>query len=287
MLKEYDVTKRNIHHNPLLKQIKDFEDINFSSKPLSASPVAGTKMDVFGNARISNGPQTSFDYAKNTPYESPNEMEDSWYKAVDGIINTFEDIMQESINDAVKQSFSQRFQGNNEEFDAVWGRYLGAIKAGSIENPQSIKAIDSFLNSMRKYNMIKEKIMNKNRIIEKALDIGLSFDETKDIVNMFEGLYDSMPEDPVGEPVNQDNQHGKLASKVTGGDYSLTGINQNMVSIRNNETGSTATIPSDTFMRDFIAVPKKNGTIIGKSLNDYASGGKVKTPSHFHDIPTT
>lgn len=68
-IKEYDVGARNIHHNPSLKTATT--DLPGETTEIRSTGDAGPVGDVYGNRSFKMGPQTKFDYSKETPDLEP------------------------------------------------------------------------------------------------------------------------------------------------------------------------------------------------------------------------
>lgn len=179
MLKEYDVTRRNIHHNPMLKQVLGYYDTNTKSVPVPTSD-AGPQTDVYGNTIVKNGAKTKFEYGR----DMPDEVGDTWFSVEK------ETIIMENFDNS-----EDRYARTGD--NVVWtqsgeeGTVIGMDSQHSDPDQAGggiciVKMKNGKQRRIYQTELIVERVesLNKDKVIEKALNMGLSFSETKEILDL-------------------------------------------------------------------------------------------------------
>lgn len=214
MLKEYDVTRRNIHHNPLLKQVAAMEDTNEESVPITTNVNVGPSVDEYGNVRISNGPSTSFDYSETTPADETEEDFDSWFDVdVDmdvgnvesAEIATFEQLMMDENRDRGLKRMKKVKEMSDTTMEKeliinLNGREYKFLLANFHQDWQILDLIKKSLKNLQGVRFVPDQntiIENlEEEYIDKSLNMGLSFEETAEILKIVKEAghpYDNMP----------------------------------------------------------------------------------------------
>ena len=194
-INEYEMGARNIHHNPLIKT--------------TTIDVPGNSTEYIrnGNVGVQNGnefhfdPVTKFEYGKDS-FVPNSEEEIMMVQSIDLVIESaikagipFEKIkiMVESLSSGAKDSakkVGKSCGGNKNKVTNGTGKDCKIDKSKDCNEYPDDNGVDKF----------------KDSIINKSLNLGLSFNETRKILEFYS--YDSENEDEIGAT------HAPVGSKV-------------------------------------------------------------------------